>query len=548
MLKITLLISLSIMNSSIANQYVKEINQLINTDEFKMDAKRALLIDKYYQLEIRVDHDNISNHRKPYEQIATIKAARQWKSWVKDYCTKIVNGKYTQLRGKANNGNQDEADARMIMEDRLNNGAVLSQCQSYLQRNGKIETDAKFSYFVDEIPSGLKYYAKDLNSAMASGIGLKTRFSDISGSLYKTLRTVKAKIHTMISIHEILVNNENSKIWRNEFQQLNDKYDQIRLNKIENIAKKFKKPFDLYKGNNGDELRKKIASLYQPQEHKAEIILNDNSIRHYKEMLNNKEGAQYDAIAFYAIVEDDGKRDMHYGWYQKNSKTSEETINIQTSESFGKIERKSKDKVDKKNIKKKRVEENLQKKTNIDAQIDQINNQRDQLLDKTNGQMNGRKTKKSSSTNNSTRFSLTSLITSLLMILAGIFITRKTTLGLLPVKTAQIMSNLLDKTAPILSVIGFILLGLGLYGLVISLLHFNIMSLFISLVSVLSGFLLSIYKILNFDVSTFKGNEQTAKKIKHTITRYESKLNLVKSQSLPIGIAAIITGIYQLLF
>ena len=536
---------------TLANNYVQEVNDLINSDEFKQDAQKALIIDKYYQLEIRADHDNISNYKKPYEQAATINAAKQWKSWVKDYCDKIVNGKYTQLRIKANNGNQKEADARMLMEEKLNNENILSQCQFFLERNEKIKTDAKFSYFVDEIPKGLKYYAENLDSALASGVGLKTRFSDISGSLYKTLRTVKAKIHTMISIHEILVNNETSKKWRNDFQKLNEKYTQIRLNKLDDIAKKFKKPIDLYKDSDGEQLREKITSLYHPRDHQVEIILNDNSIRHFVVMLDAQSGTEYDAIAFYALVEKNGNRDLHYAWYQKDTQSKEEKVVIVTSESFGNISAK---KNKKNNHKKDRAEDIAKRKADNDAQVSQqiaqINAQRDQLLEQASGQSNNETnpTSPSNLKNKSSNFSLIALMTSLLMIISGFLITRKTTLSLIPEETAQKIGKQLDKTAPYQSVLGFILIFLGMYGLVISIFHLNILSLFISLVAVLSGFLLSLNKILNFNLESFKGNEQTAEKIRQTIRQHQNKFNFINNQSLPIGIAAIVSGLFQLLF
>ncbi len=531
---------------AMSNTYVKEINQLLKSDEFKQDAKRALLIDKYYDLEIRKDKDNISNYKKPYEQQATIEVIKQWNLWIKDYCDKIVNGKYTQLRVKADNGKQEEADARMLMEEKLNNNRVLSQCQFALKRNQKIENDAKFSYFVDDIPSSLKYYSDDLDSAMASGVGLKSRFSDVSGSIYKTLRNVKSRLSTMITLHEILADNDNSKNWRNEFEHLNERYKQIRKDKLDDIAKKFKKPFDVYKGKDGEAVREKISTLYRPDGKNAEIILNDNSMRSYKVILNETQGVQYHAIAFYALVENDKNRNLHYGWYQKNSETNEETVTIVTSENFGEIVSKSDNSNDKNDRKKKREDDNNKRKADIDAQvaqqIAQANAQRDRILEQAKEQSND------ISGNNTSNYSLMSLVTSLIMILAGVLLTRKTILGFLSETTANKLAKLLDKISPYLSVMGFVLIALGLYGLLMSIIHINILSILISIVAVITGFLLSLNKIINFDASTFKGNQQAAEKIEQTITKYKSKISLVKSQSLPIGITAIITGIYQLLF
>jgi len=77
--------------------------------------------------------------------------------------------------------------------------------------------------------------------------------------------------------------------------------------------------------------------------------------------------------------------------------------------------------------------------------------------------------------------------------------------------------------------VGYVLIVIGLYGFILSILHINMVSIVFAIITLIVGIYLSIESISK---TNFKG---------------KGKLEFVKSQPLPIGISALLVGFYQLL-
>lgn len=527
--------------SSLANA-ATSIPEFMKTKEYKADkAMAALLIE--YGSDIRFDSntDSLSQHKLPFEQAAGIRLAKQWKDWQKDFCVKVESGKYHEFRGGDTNNTPGLLEEMKTLNDDFQYSQIRSYCSHMLKFTQQIVDDEKNTWFADRIPHSLATYKDNLTRAKGSNLYLSKIYSDTNGSSYKTLRQVKSTLETMISIHEIIADNKQSKKWRSELQDLNKSFEKIQNKSAGTIGEKFKRPRDSYTLSGGDAVRNKISSLVKKETgvKSAVILLADSEIHTTKSIADKTKGEKYSAIAFHALSTKKKTSILQYGWYQKDDDSGKETVTITSSEIFKGA--------------------GPGPKTSATAGADEIARQVESARAEAQGEadtaiadaqqgMVQHENLPPAGYRKGGVLLLLPFLTSLLMILSGLLIARKSILKLLPVSTQVPLNNGLDKVSAFVALIGFTLLALGFYGAVMSVVSFNPIGILFSIVTILAGLVLSANKILNFDPNDFKGKAAAAAKLKQKLEKHGSKLGLIKSQRLPIGIAAIVVGFYQLIF
>ena len=489
----------------------------MSQDETKPDLDKKLmpLIAEYYSLHLADGTaSTIDNYRKPYNDGYSIEMAKLWMPKIKQQCQLFLSKNVHAMRA--------EFPPPVY-------SYIRDTCTNQLFRNKRIENDEKFSLLVEKMQKRLDSYRSQLESAQSSSTALGRLFSDPSSKSYHDLRALKAKLKVYVKIHEILVNNENSKKWRKELDELNQLFNKIlkdRAIDIANNTTKFNKPgMHQISKKMGDELSSKILTLFNQKYNasKTEIIIADNALRASKYLKNLEQGVSYKAIAFYALEKKANEKILRYGWYQKNESDNQEFINITETEVF--LNPKLKNKSQKKETKILNEDLKNDAKSQSKKYLEDANKEKNRILDKI---------KKRNDLTNNSHFSLLGFISSILMIVSGLFILRNMFTSLLPNSLSKSLTTVLNKISPFMTYVGFILIILGLYSLLINVLNLSIIYLLISLITIGVGLYLSIENIHQLP-SNFKGKEVIIKNI-----------DLIKNQTLLIGIFALIIGFYQL--
>lgn len=328
------------MTQKLNSQAGFDVLAFMRTDEYQADKTMAqLLIDCGSDIRLDKNTDSISNHKHPFAQSAAIRLAHQWKPWQMGYCAKVTTGKYYDLR-RVDTNTPGGLGAYEAIDKGFPYGLVKAYCSQMSKYTKQIIANEKNTWFADRIPQSMKSYKDNLDRANGSNLYLSKIFSDATGSSYATLRQVKSTLATMISIHEILAGDEQSKKWRSEFDALNDTFSGIQKQSAKLIGTKFKPPRDSYNLPDGDALRASILSLAKEEtgEKTVEIFLADNETHMVKAIVSETTGEQFDAIAFHALISRQDENILHYGWYQKDADSGAELITLIDAETFQKEE------------------------------------------------------------------------------------------------------------------------------------------------------------------------------------------------------------------
>jgi len=311
-----------------------KLSSYMATDEYISDRATAkMIINSYTYLKFETKFDNFSNYRLPYEQFATIESAKQWNDWTKVFCNLVEKTKYKQLRADINTNIVAEGEQLVTFDNDFQYNLIKRNCSETRRFIKSIEYKSGGDQFGDLVNKGLKYYKEQLERAGKSSLFLGKVFSDTNGSTYKTVRSVKRRLDTMIKTHEVLFDDVSSE-WRKQFNALNNQFSSMRSQSIEKIVKKFKKP----RANKNPIKRKAIIERVKilladvKIEDVNKVMLSDDEMRAYDKILPTKIGVKMTAISFYVLSKNDSL--LTYAWYEIDKRTKRDAVYIVFQEVF----------------------------------------------------------------------------------------------------------------------------------------------------------------------------------------------------------------------
>lgn len=503
---------------------------------------------------------------KPYLDANALKITKLWASDLESFCKDVVTF-YYHKRGDVASGHNHESHEQVLREQQeaadFNDDFKFSEAYNSC---GQVENSVEQllgEFGVRNVEKNLEGYEEDLSRIPQAKVTARKMLAEMNSSSFNGLYSKRSRLKLLISMHEILGDNkERVKKWRQTYKKLTDLHDKYKEEYRSLIAEYFQMPTNFKEGveSNHPDLAIKITSLVERQYDflANEIRFPDNAIRdNNARMLSVSSGEKYLAIAIYAVQKNkDETMTLHYGWYEKTESGEQKVVFIDRFEipqlldkdaialaKRAEAKRAESERQDAILKQKKQTEQDVanyaaQAKAQAEAELAKAKT----MIDDSQNEIGGdsEKIKKNSVS------SLMGMLVSILMLVGGLLLTRDSWSEKLNGKVVETINIVCCVIALFSSVIGLVLLFAGISGAIASLLHISILGLFINCLVMITGLLLSIDWIQNFDFRKVGLSDSLAGKIDSVTEKYGTQIKAIDHFSQYIGYAAVVSGLLML--
>ncbi|WP_395373698.1 hypothetical protein [Marinicella sp. W31] len=301
------------------------MTDIMRESDYQKHKRQAAIVHEFAaDIRLLVSGENIINGRTPNAQADTLKLVELWETDIERFCSGPIQ-RFINMQDQVDANNSDALESMTVFEEDFKLRDIGNTCQRI---KTELHTLLEDTFQIQrEVPRSLASYRETVDRAVQSKVFLSKAIADTSSSIFTTQISNKAKLDTLIRIHEIRLNNNESKQWRSQLNAIDKKQTQLLETHATDIAEKFQKPTDIFESGNGEPLKKRILELLDTEK-EVEIILRDNDIRTQKRLITITRGMEYESISFYAYYPGKKETRLDYGWYEKNLDNNNDAIHF----------------------------------------------------------------------------------------------------------------------------------------------------------------------------------------------------------------------------